>query len=279
MNANQTRLVALDLDGTLLDSSKRLSARNLRALERAAAAGIEIVPTTGRFFGGMPQEVRDLPFVRYAITVNGAQVFDRAEGAVLSRAEMDAGTAVSVMETLDGFDAIYDCYQDDWGWMTESMQAKAGLYAPDAHYLKMIRELRRPVPDLKARLAARGAGVQKVMCFARDPADLPAIRAAVSARHPTLALTQSTPNNVEINDALANKGEALRRLASALGFGAAGCMAFGDGLNDLSMVRAAGTGVAMANACPEVLAAADVVTLSNDDDGVAAVLEKIVPAP
>ena len=117
------------------------------------------------------------------------------------------------------------------------------------------------------------------MCFARDPADLPAIRAAVSARHPTLALTQSTPNNVEINDALANKGEALRRLASALGFGAAGCMAFGDGLNDLSMVRAAGTGVAMANACPEVLAAADVVTLSNDDDGVAAVLEKIVPAP
>lgn len=272
------KLIALDLDGTLLDSEKRLSPRNRAALERAAARGIHVVPTTGRFFGMMPEAVRDLPFVRYAITVNGAQVYDRATGAALARAEIPVATAIGAMEVLDGFDCIYDCYQDNWGWMTEAMQRKAADYAPDAHYLKMIREFRRPVPELKAHLAAKGADVQKVMLFARDAADLPAIRAALAARFPELALTQSTPNNVEINHALAHKGEALRRLAEALGFGLPECMAFGDGMNDLTMVRDAGLGVAMANAAPAVLAAAKRVTLSNDEDGVAAAIDRFLPA-
>ena len=270
------KLIALDLDGTLLDSEKRLSERNRAALEKAAAKGVHIVPTTGRFFGMMPEAIRALPFVRYAITVNGAQVYDRETDSALARAEIPVATAIAAMEVLDGFDCIYDCYQENWGWMTDAMQRKADSYAPDAHYLKMIREFRRPVPELKAHLAAKGADVQKVMCFARDAADLPAIRDALAARFPELVLTRSTPNNVEINHALAHKGEALRRLCDALGFGIEHAMSFGDGLNDLTMVRDAGFGVAMANAAPEVLAAAKFVAPSNDDDGVAAAIERFV---
>ena len=262
------KLIALDLDGTLLDSEKRLSDRNREALAAAAAKGVHVVPTTGRFFGMMPEAIRALPFVRYAITVNGAQVYDREADAALARAEIPVATAIAAMEVLDGFDC----------WMTDAMQRKAADYAPDAHYLKMIREFRRPVPELKAHLAAKGADVQKVMLFARDAADLPAIRAALAARFPELVLTQSTRNNIEINHALAHKGEAMRRLAEALDFGLESCMAFGDGLNDLTMVRDAGLGVAMANAAPEVLAAAKFTTLSNDEDGVAASLEKFVLA-
>ena len=272
------KLIALDLDGTLLDSAKNLSERNRNALAAAAAKGVHIVPTTGRFFGMMPEAIRALPFVRYAITVNGAQVYDRETDSALARAEIPVATAVAAMEVLDGFDCIYDCYQENWGWMTDAMQRKAADYAPDAHYLKMIREFRRPVPELKAHLAAKGADVQKVMCFARDAADLPAIQCALAARFPELVLTRSTPNNVEINHALAHKGEALRRLCDTLGFGIESAMSFGDGLNDLTMVRDAGFGVAMANSAPEVLAAAKHVTLSNDDDGVAAAIERFVLA-
>ena len=70
------RLIALDLDGTLLNSEKQLTEENARALADAAAQGIWIVPTTGRFFDGMPQVIRELPYLRYAITINGAQVMD-----------------------------------------------------------------------------------------------------------------------------------------------------------------------------------------------------------
>ena len=180
------------------------------------------------------------------------------------------------MRYLDGFDVIYDCYQDNWGRMTAAMQERAADYAPDAHYLKMIRELRKPYPDLKAHLEEEGRDVQKIMLFSRDVAVREKIAEGLRERFPQLAITASTWNNLELNSANAHKGLALQRFAAHLGLGLENCMAFGDGANDLTMVRMAGMGVAMSNACPEVLAAADHVTLSNDEDGVAAVIRKMV---
>ena len=266
------RIIALDLDGTLLDSGKNLSAVNRSALASAAEKGIHVVPTTGRFFGGMPESIRALPFVRYAITVNGAQVYDRATDAAIVREELPLATALAIMRYLDGFDVIYDCYQDNWGRMTAAMQERAADYAPDAHYLKMIRELRKPYPDLKAHLEEEGRDVQKIMLFARDLSVRAQIADGLKARFPELAVSASTFNNLELNSANAHKGLALKRFAEHLGLGLENCMAFGDGANDLTMIQAAGIGVAMSNACPEVLAAADYVTLSNDEDGVAAAL-------
>ena len=268
------RIIALDLDGTLLDSDKNLSEANRAALAAVAAKGILVVPTTGRFFGMMPPAVRDLPFVRYAITVNGAQVYDRETDAAIVREELPLEQALAIMRYLDGFDVIYDCYQDNWGRMTQAMQEKAAEYSQCPHYTKMIREFRKPYPDVKAYLAEQGRDVQKIMLFARDPAVRDAIAADVPRHFDGLAVSSSTFNNLEFNAASAHKGRALERFAEHFGWTLANCMAFGDGLNDLSMVRMAGTGVAMANAAPEVLAAADYVTLSNDDDGVAAALRR-----
>ena len=114
--------------------------------------------------------------------------------------------------------------------------------------------------------------MQKIMLFARDPAVRDAIADDVKTHFDGLAVSSSTFNNLEFNAASAHKGRALERFAEHFGWTLANCMAFGDGLNDLSMVRMAGIGVAMANAAPEVLAAADYVTLSNDEDGVAEAL-------
>ena len=271
------KIVALDLDGTLLDSSKRLSEVNREALSAAAAKGVLIVPTTGRFFDMMPECVRDLPFVRYAITVNGAQVYDRTTDTALVREELPLETALGVMRMLDRHDVIYDCYRNNWGWMTESFKAKASAYATDAHYLKMIDEFRRGVSELKSHLeATAGDGdVQKIMLFTRLDGDgslAKTIADEVVAAFPEIKVTSSTWNNLEFNAATAHKGVALKRFAEKLGLSLENCMSFGDGMNDLTMTEAAGIGVAMANACPEVLAAARYTTLSNDEDGVAAAL-------
>ena len=272
---SRIRLVALDLDGTLLDSQKRLSAANRAALEEAAGMGVQIVPTTGRFFGMMPQAIRDLPFVRYAITINGAQVYDRKTDAAIVRDEIPLEMAIDLMRFLDGYDVIYDCYRSDWGWMTAALQAKAEDYATDAHYLKMVREFRKPVVDLKGHLAATAeeGDVQKVMLFARNAPGCEEVTKAIAeevAKHfPSIKVTASTRNNLEFNIASAHKGNALKRFAEHLGLTLANCMAIGDGMNDLTMIEAAGVGVAMANAHPLVRAAADRITRSNDEDGVA----------
>ena len=274
------KIIALDLDGTLLDSEKRLSEVNRAALERAAEAGVHIVPTTGRFFGMMPDVIRELPFVRYAITINGAQVYDRIEDKAIVREEIPLEMAIEVMKMLDGFDIIYDCYRSNWGWMTSALQEKAETYATDAHYVKMVREFRKPVPELKAHLletAAEG-GVQKIMLFGpladRECKVLGAIREKMAERFPEIKVTSSCWNDLEFNIASANKGNSLRRFAEHLGFTLDNCMAFGDGLNDLSMIEAAGCSVAMANAVDEVKAAATWISSSNDENGVAKGINK-----
>ena len=278
------RIIALDLDGTLLDSEKRLSEVNRAALERAAAKGVLIVPTTGRFFGMMPPAVRDLPFVRYAITINGAQVYDRETDTALVRDEIPLDMALGIMEVLDRYDVIYDCYRQNWGWMTAALQDKAADYATNEHYLKMVREFRKPVPELKAHLreTAADGDVQKVMLFARreqgtgnrEQGVLDEIRLELAAKFPEIKVTASTWNNLELNIKTAHKGNALKRFAEHLGFGLENCMAFGDGMNDFTMVEKAGLGVAMANAEPEVKRVAKWIAPSNDEDGVARGLEK-----
>ena len=279
----EIRIVALDLDGTLLDSEKRLSEVNRDALARAAEKGVEIVPTTGRFFGMMPPAVRDLPFVRYAITINGAQVYDRETDTAIVRDEIPLDMALGVMEVLDRYDVIYDCYRQNWGWMTAALQEKAADYETNEHYLRMVREFRKPVPELKAHLreTAANGDVQKIMLFARNTQVsglssqvLDAIRLELAARFPEIKVTASTWNNLELNIRTAHKGNALRRFAEHLGLTLENCMAFGDGMNDFTMVEAAGLGIAMANAEPEVKRVAKDVTLSNDEDGVAKGIDK-----
>ncbi|MBQ1410782.1 MAG: HAD family phosphatase [Oscillospiraceae bacterium] len=270
------KLIALDLDGTLLTTEKKLTAENELALRRAAAAGLEIVPATGRFYSAIPAQVRALPYIHYAITINGAQVWDVWAARPMLRAEIPWQRAVEVMTVLDGLPVIYDCYMDNWGWMTQAHYDRAADFAPHRHSLEMLQQFRTPVPELKAHLAQVGHDVQKIQMFFRDMALRAQAMTDLAARFPDLAVTSSIPRNVELNRLDAQKGTALLSLAAQLGIAASETMAFGDDLNDVSMLQAAGIGVAMANATPPALAAADLQTASCNENGVAKALERLV---
>ena len=100
LQSNQIRLIAFDLDGTMLNAAKVLTPRNKAALERAVDKGILIVPTTGRLFDAIPDEIREFPFLRYAITINGAAVFDAETGNNIYRAEIPLEQALEVIEQI-----------------------------------------------------------------------------------------------------------------------------------------------------------------------------------
>ncbi len=270
------RLIALDLDSTLLTSDKELADRDRNALERAASAGIEIVPATGRFYGMMPSVIRDLPFINYAITINGACVYDIRNDSVISAEEMPVPLALKIMTYLDGFDVIYDCYKDSRGWMTRALWEKSGEYARIEHFRRLLKSARQPVDDLKSFIESEGGGVQKISIYAKDLSLRARLMKDLAERYPEIAVTSSVVDNIELNIMSANKGQALEHLCSYLGFGTEKSMAFGDGLNDVTMIRTAGIGVAMANSAPEVLEVADHVTADNDSCGVARALEELL---
>ena len=109
------KLIALDLDGTLLNSEKVISAGNFAALSLAAEQGHMIVPATGRALRAIPEQVMALPFLRYAITINGAKVSDTRTGETLLRAELALDTCLRLMDFAGRYDAMYDCYWNDTG--------------------------------------------------------------------------------------------------------------------------------------------------------------------
>jgi Cof subfamily protein (haloacid dehalogenase superfamily) len=280
-------IIALDLDGTLLNSAKNLSQGNFAALKAAAEAGWEVVPTTGRFYGGMPDVIRQLPFVHYAITINGAAVMKvRGEDGeacmdTLCGAEMPWQQAVDIMGWLDDKPVIYDCYMDNAAWMPEALKEQVDEIIDDPKIRKMFHELRQPVSDLKAFVAEYcssrpGMNVQKIQFFTRDMELRARLLTEIPKVFPGILATSSSPQNIELNQSDANKGQALLDLADRLGVPHDKTIAFGDGLNDITMIRAAGIGIAMENAEPAVKEAADWITASCDEDGVAAGVERFI---
>lgn len=279
MNTVASSLIAFDLDGTLLRDDKSIPEENLAAMEKAAARGITLVPATGRIFRGLPPQLKELPFLRYYILSNGAAVYDRQERRTLLRADIPLALALSCYAYLDTLPVIYDCYQNECGWMTRSMlEAAAPYFVKEPEVLKMLYGLRKPVDDLKETLRQRGEDLQKLQMFFKpeDEALRQETILELPRRFPGLQATTSVKNNIEVNSAEAGKGKALLALSAALGIDPAATVAFGDGTNDIEMLRAAGLGVAMGNAAAAVKDAADLVTESNEDCGFARMIEALL---
>ena len=271
---NVPKLILTDLDGTLLRDDKRLSPANRAALERAAARGCQVVLATGRSYASLPQELRALPFLRYFIFMNGAKVYDLAADRVLHRAEIGPETVDRLLDFLESQDLSVDCYLQDQGYMERTYYDRLDYFIRDPIAREHSRHSRAPVADLRETIRMGGGSVQKFQCFFPHPELEPRVREHLGREFPELELSSSLPGNLEINAAGATKGAALLALCRALDLSPADAVAFGDGTNDLTMLRQAGIGVAMANADPEVLAVADWTAPSNQEDGVAQILAR-----
>ena len=265
------KLIAFDLDGTLLDDDKHLPPENLAALQSAHTQGIFLVPATGRILKALPEELLAPGLFRYFIFANGALVYDLQEQQALYRARIEPELAVRLCTYMDTLPVLYDCYRGDCGYMTQWMYDRAPeFFETEPHILKLVKSLRRPVPDLKQKIQEDGLPLEKLQMFFRpEHMDERARQLElVPQLFPELIASSSLRNNIEINSARAGKGNALRALCEKLDLDTSESVAFGDGLNDADMLRAAGRGCAMQNAVPAVKEAADVTVETNNDAGV-----------
>ncbi len=268
------KIIALDLDGTLLTHDKKLTDKTRRVLAAAAEQENWIVPATGRALRAIPEEILTLPFLRFVISINGASVSDEQLGEKLYAANIPKETALALMDFAKQFDCMYDCYWQDIGWSNRSFLDRIRYYNTDEEVVRLILKSRQPVDDLERMISERADSVQKVQLCFRDLDEREEAKRAIEFHFPDIVATSSFRNNLELNWKTADKGKGLLFLAEYLGLAAADTIAFGDSSNDLSMLRAAGTGVAMGNASEDVKASCDAVTLTNDQEGVAAYLEQ-----
>ncbi len=271
----QIRLIALDLDGTLLDENKRLSENNIQALAECTRQGIQVVPATGRPSDGIPEELRSIPGVRYAITTNGGAVVDLKTGKWLSQCVLSNEQALRILDIVRHYHVMYDPYIQGRGITQSSFFEHMEEFGISPAVQKLVRATRDVVPDVYQYMVETKNCAEKINIFLADLSDKEVLREKLSAVD-GLAVSSSMYNNLEVNAKAATKGNALLWLADHLGIPREETMAFGDGENDISMLKAAGTGVAMGNASDQVKESADEVTLTNDQDGVAAAIQNWV---
>lgn len=274
------KLIGIDIDGTLLNSKKELTPGTLDALRQAADRGVEIVISTGRFLSEFPELVEALPMMRYTVTCTGAQVLDLKTGETLARHALTASELKRLYEKLKHLDAMFQVFSDQDGRIhnrASDLRQSERFCGPAL--AQVLRRTHVAEEDLDAFVAGYTGLTNKIhMFFSEHQAKAQAL--ALLSGEP-YALMESADNDLELMAPGVDKGLGLRELAAHLGLDRSQVMAIGDGGNDAAMLRYAGLGVAMGNASPEALAAADQVTATNDEDGAAkailAVLEQGEP--
>ncbi len=275
-NGYRIRMIGLDMDGTLLTTEKELTEHTREVLREAIDRGVVVLPATGRPLAGIPEEVLKFPGVRYAVASNGARIVDLKENRVIYEDLVPYETGRRVLEICSRYDSMLEIYYDGVGYAEEEKLKHLDEYVPRLPMARYIASSRRPVADVRAMHEERKAPTDKVQALFRTTEECKKAWKEVEKEIPDIEITGALSNNIEVNAKGVNKGRGLMILGELLGIHREEIMAVGDGSNDIVMLREAGLGVAMENATDEVKAAADVITLSNDQEGAAAAIEKYV---
>ena len=272
---HRIKMIGLDLDGTLLTDKKELTDRTKAALRRAIEVGITVLVASGRPWMGVPEELRNFPGMRYALTSNGARIIDTKDDRVIEEHLLSPELALKALAVCGKYDTLQEVYFDGQGYAPEDQMAYVEKYHRNPSMCEYMRKTRLPVKDIRKLVEQENRGLDKVQALFADMDERETAWKELE-QEKGLELVGSLQYNIEINAAGVNKGTGLVNLGRMLGIRREEIMAFGDGDNDIAMLREAGFGVAMANADEQVKAAADYITLSNEEEGVAEAIERLV---
>lgn len=270
------KMVGLDLDGTTLNKEGKLSELTKKALHKAMKRGIHIVVTTGRTFASLPKEITDIEELEYIITSNGAHI---------TRME-DRNLVYSNYIPKEAIIKLINIFKEEGYSIEVFTGGKAYMESEEYYYFKnceksyrdidYIVRTRNPIEGIYDFMLSHSGKIENININFEDLDEKEKAK-AVLEKVPGITLTSSFIHNWEIGGESTSKGNALKTLAKMLDVNPEEeLLACGDSPNDISMIKLAKVGIAVANATEETKAASDFVFPSNDEDGVAKALYEYV---
>lgn len=269
------KVVALDLDGTTFNSAGDISERNVRAIEDAAAKGVHVVISTGRAYSSLPDHIKTVKGVEYAITSNGAHVniVSTGEPVYNDFLDPDAVAEVARLKVLTGADI--EVFIKGVAYVDDSYYQDVKENGCDYRNAEYVLWSRRPVSDVSALMLENRNEIENINFIYPTLEMLEEARPLVNDIK-NATITSSFPNNLEVGGPHTSKKTALSWLLGRLGTDSEELMCCGDAPNDIAMIEMAGIGVAVGNAWGGLKDHADYISGTNDDDGVAQAIEKFV---
>lgn len=277
------------MDGTLLNEKMEVSDRNIQAIKDAQKAGIEFLIATGRGLSEAKPFLRNQVHPGY-ITLNGAEVFDSDEKLISSN-PISAESQNKVVDYFHKYNVYFEVVTDK-GIFSNDREARVNNLAnllvklnPGTSFKQALRDTQERVKMMPMNFvdsydhifSDKSFKIMKLIGFnEHQHRVLAPMKKEITKNIKDVVVTSSSPNNVEVNSVDAQKGIALLQYAKKRNISPDEIMAIGDNLNDYSMIRDAGVGVAMKNAIPAIKEIAQVETDNNANDGVAQIIEKTI---
>ncbi len=264
------KLIAMDLDGTLNNDEKRITDKTRQALMDAQQRGIRLALASARPSPGLFKERDILQLQEYGgilMSYNGGRIVDAATGNVLFETSMDLAQTKEILRKLESLP------------VTPILDDGKQFYVTDKNGFKVEYECRN-----NNMVCTEVENLADFLCFAPikilmsvEPEILPQVQKKIAGYLPeTLQVVQTAPFYLEVIPKSIHKGQGIRDICNTLGIRTEEVIAFGDAENDIPMLLAAGMGIAMGNAAEAVKSAADYVTLTNNEDGIAAALQQLL---
>lgn len=264
------KLIALDMDGTLLTTEKKISENTKKALKEAEAKGVKVVLASGRPLSGITRYLEELDLFKgddYVLSFNGGIVINSKTEEVITSSLLKGSDLKVIYNISKELDINIHAFSVKEGLITPKMsqytQHECDINGIEAT-IKDFNEVEDEEDIVKVMMIDPQEKLDKAI--EKLPKDL----------YDKYSVFKSAPFFLEFTNKEVDKGKGLKKLGDYLGIKKEEIIACGDAGNDLSMVKYAGLGVAMANATDDVKKAADYITLSNDEDGIAHVVNKFI---
>ena len=270
------RCIALDLDRTTLNSAGQLSERNRKAMEQAIESGIQIAVASGRSLDSLPAAVLEIPGIRYAITSNGAAVYDLEERTCLRQYKLTAEAVRDILRWTEEADVTFEAFIDGKPYAEKDYVEDPVRFGAMPQSIPYIQGTREPVENMRHFIQRHEEELDCIDVVVKSEEYKRQLWKILEKQVRHVYITSSVKQLLEISDVNAGKDAAAQFLIEYLGMTREELAGFGDGHNDSGLLEFAGIGFAVENAVEECRKAADRIVSSNDGDGVAEGIEYIL---
>lgn len=263
------RCIALDLDRTTLNNQGHLSRKNKDALEQAIQNGICVAVASGRSLDSLPKEVLEISGIRYAITSNGAAVYDLKEQRYLRQYKMTPDSVLKILKQTEKYEIAFEAFIDGKPYADKQYVEDPVRFGAMPGAIAYIQGTREPVENMKQFIQDHKNELDCIDIVVKGEDIKAKLWTIIEKSVSDVYITSSVQQLLEISHVNSGKDTAAKFLLDYLGMKETEFAAFGDGHNDAGMLKMAGIGFAVGNAVEECRMSADRIVASNDEDGVA----------
>lgn len=271
------KLIALDLDGTVLNSKGKLSEETKEGLMTVMDNGVNVCIASGRAFDSLPEEVLEVPGIKYAITSNGAAIYKTKNKELIKAYKLLADSVDLILSMSKKYKRItFECFINGTAYADKAYIYDPLIVGDNVRSVEYIRKTRHQVDNIVEFISNNKENLDCMNIILGDQDIRKDIIEEISSKTSDVYITSASPVMLEFSYKDCGKAAGLRFLSDYLGIDRDLIVAFGDADNDIDMIKFAGAGIALSNACQALKDEADYITLSNDEDGVLYALKNIL---